>query len=95
MCCPVAAILMGFPRVALALIWLFTDRTRIAFDSFWIGALGFIFLPFTTVFWTVAYAPIGGVQGIGWALVILGFILDIASYTSGGESARRQRASYA
>lgn len=92
MCCPVALLFMGLPRVSLFLLWLFTDRMRIAFDSFWLPLLGFVFLPFTTVFWALAYAPVGGVQGIGWFFVAFGFILDIASYTGGRSEARRRAA---
>lgn len=94
MCCPLVLVLMGFPRVGLFLLWAFTDRLTIAFDSFWIGLLGFMFLPFTTIFWAVAYAPTGGVSGFGWVLVGLGLVLDIASYTSGGEAGRRRRNAY-
>ena len=58
--CLVALAAFLSPRFAIFLIWLFTDRMSIAFDSFWWGLLGFIFLPWTTLAWAVAYAPIRG-----------------------------------
>jgi len=79
------------PRLAIFLIWLFGDRMDVAFNSFWIGFLGFLFLPWTTLAWAVAYAPIQGVTGFGWFIVILGFVFDLSSY-SGGFQARRARA---
>jgi hypothetical protein len=79
------------PRLAIFLIWLFGDRMDYAFNSFWIGFIGFLFLPWTTLAWTIAYAPILGVTGFGWFVVILGFAFDIGSY-SGGAQARRARA---
>jgi hypothetical protein len=85
---------LAVPRVALALMWLFDlldDRLSMAFDSFVLGFLGFLLLPYTTLFYALAYAPIGGVSGFGWFLVILGFLMDLSSYT-GGEYSRRQRA---
>ncbi len=89
--CIVALAALLSPRLAIFLIWLFGDRMDYAFDSFWIGFIGFLFLPWTTLAWTVAYAPIQGVSGFGWFIVILGFVFDIGSYTSGYQ-ARQARA---
>ncbi len=82
--------LSGAPRLALFLTWLFTDKLTIALSSFWVGFLGFLVLPFTTVMYAWAYAPVRGVNGIGWFFVALGVVLDISSYTSGGAYRRRQ-----
>ena len=84
MCCFV--LLLGFlgPRVAFLAVWLFgDDRVQHAFsNNFWWPLLGVIFLPWTALAYVAAWAPTGGVSGIGWLIVILGFILDIASYAS-------------
>jgi hypothetical protein len=80
------------PRLALFLLWLFdNDRTSAAFDSFWVPLIGFFFLPWTTLAWAVAYAPVRGVTGFGWFLVIFAFVADITTYVS-GRQARRQQA---
>lgn len=80
------------PRLALFLVWLFDNpRMEAAFDSFWVPLLGFFFLPWTTLAWAVAYAPVKGVSGFGWFLVIFAFFVDISTYT-GGARARRQQA---
>jgi len=89
-CCVGVSVLAGAPRFALALMWIFSDRLTIAFSSFWIGFFGFLLLPFTTAFFALAYAPIGGVTGIGWAFVLLGVLLDISTYT-GGRRSRQNR----
>jgi hypothetical protein len=89
--CFIALVAMLSPRLAIFLIWLFSDRMSIAFNSFWIGLAGFLFLPWTTLAWAVAYAPIRGVTGFGWFVVILAFLVDISSYTQ-GYRARRTRA---
>lgn len=83
------------PRLGLFLLWLFTDRTTIAFDSWWIGLLGFLFLPWTALAWVVAYQPIEGVTGFGWFLVVLGFIFDITTHLGGGKADRDRRNSTA
>lgn len=86
--------LAGAPRLAIVILLIFTDRLTVAFESFWFGLLGFLLLPFTTVFFALAYSPAdGGVTGIGWAFVVLGLLLDLASYSSGGYgNQQRQRA---
>jgi len=63
----------------------------VAFGSFWVPLLGFFFLPWTTLAWAVAYAPVRGVTGFGWFLVIFAFVVDVTTYT-GGARARRDRA---
>lgn len=90
-CCAGVLVLGGAPRLALFLLWLFTERLELAFDSFVIGLLGFIFLPYTAVLYALAYAPIEGVSGFGWFVVAFGFVLDITSYTSGGYANRRRQ----
>jgi hypothetical protein len=65
-----------------------------AFNSFWVPLVGFFFLPWTTLAWAVAYAPVRGVTGFGWFVVIFAFVVDITTYT-GGSRARRDRSAYA
>jgi hypothetical protein len=89
-CCAGVLVLGGAPRVAILVLEIFTNKMDIAFDSFILGFLGFLLLPYTTVFYALAYAPIGGVSGFGWFLVVLGFLIDISSYTSGEYSRRRR-----
>jgi hypothetical protein len=91
-CCAGVFLLGGAPRVAMFLLWVFSDRLTIAFNSFLLGFLGFLFLPYTAVFYALAYEPVRGVSGIGWFFVILGFVIDIGSYTSGGYAQRRRTA---
>ena len=87
MCCLVLIMAFLGPRVALFFTWIFSDQLKIAFDSFWIAFLGFLFLPWTTLFYAFAYQAFTGISGFGWILVAFGLFLDIASYTAG---ARRQ-----
>ncbi|MFT6563670.1 MAG: hypothetical protein ACJAY5_000403 [Actinomycetes bacterium] len=54
----------------------------LAFQSGWIGIIGFLFLPWTALAWVICYAPVFGVSGFGWFIVGLGFIADIGSYAS-------------
>ena len=82
MCCPLLILVFLGPRFAFGFVWLFTSRVTEAFSGNWILALlGLIFLPWTALAYVAAWAPTGGVTGIGWAVVIIGFVLDIATYS--------------
>jgi hypothetical protein len=97
MACGCLVLLLGsaFPRVALAIMWIFTDRVDIAFDGFLLPFAGLLFLPYTTFFYVLAYAPIAGVTGIGWFFVVLGFLFDMSSYGGSGRwGQRRYQQSY-
>lgn len=87
--CIVALIGLLAPRFTLFLLWLFSDRLTIAFNSFVQGFLGFLLLPFTTFLYAMSYHPTDGVTGFGWVLVAFGVVADLSSYF-GGERARRQ-----
>jgi hypothetical protein len=77
------------PRVAFFLTWVFTDRVSIAFHNGWfLPLLGLIVLPWTSLAYVFAYAPIFGVSALGWFIVVLGFLLDIATYAGGGSRNR-------
>ena len=61
------ALLAGFaPRVALVLIWIFTNLVDRAFTGFLIPLLGLILFPYATLFYVLAWSPVGGVSGWGW-----------------------------
>lgn len=87
--CLLALATLISPRLALFLLWLFSDRLSVAFDSFLLGFAGFLFLPWTTLAWAVATSPVEGVTGFGWFLTAFAFMGDLASYTSGARSRSR------
>jgi hypothetical protein len=77
-------------RLALFLLWIFTDRLSIAFRSGWEGILGFLLLPYATLFYALVYQPHKGVDGFGWVIVALGILLDLSSHMFGSRAARRR-----
>ena len=89
------ALLAGFaPRVALALVWIFTNWVDRAFNGFLIPLLGLIVFPYATLFYVLAYNPVsGGVGGWGWIFVVLGFVFDIGRWVGGGVTGRQRYAS--
>src|SRR6266571_2786686 len=83
-----------FPRVALLFVWLFTPLVNRAFTMVIWPILGIIFLPFTTLMYVLVYNPVVGVTGWGWFWIILGFLLDISSYSSSAYSNRNRMPGY-
>ncbi len=88
MCCIVALMGLIGPRVAFLYAWVFTAQVDQAYDDFWVPLLGVLFLPWTALFYAIAFAPGPGVGGFGVFLVLIGFLFDIASYTGGSYSRR-------
>jgi hypothetical protein len=86
--CLVALLALISPRLALFVIWLFSDLLSTAFQSWLIPLIGFFVLPWTTLayagMWTLG---LRGVAGFEWFLVILAFVVDLGSYV-GGRRAR-------
>jgi len=78
------------PRFGVFLLWGFTERMSIAFNEWWWAAIGFVFLPWTTLAWALVYAPVKGVTGFGWFIVGFAFLADLSVH-AGSATARRQR----
>jgi hypothetical protein len=90
MCCLFTLAAMISPRLGVVVLWAFTDRMTIAFDHWYWGLIGFLFLPWTTIAWALAYAPVRGVTGFGWVVVGFAFFVDLATHF-GSSQARRNR----
>jgi hypothetical protein len=92
MCCLFASLLLLGPRAVIFLWWLFEPtRWNVTFDSFFVPFLGFLFLPWTTLMY-VAVFP-GGLDTFDWIALAFAFLIDVASWGSGGFSGRRRYSS--
>lgn len=88
--CLLVIIIVAFPRVVLALMFLLTNYLQRAYHGLLIPLLGFIFLPITTIVyaWMVNnHMPLDGVNLI---ILIVAVLID-AGGLGGGEWHRRQR----
>ena len=77
------------PRVTLIFVWIFSDLVDRAFSGFVIPLLGLIALPYTTLFYVLAWSPVGGVSGWGWLVVALGFFCDLGHLAAGAMRGRQ------
>jgi hypothetical protein len=90
-CCLLVILGIFGPRFVFLLEWIFGHQVQLAFhDGFFAPLLGLVFAPWTALFYVLAYAPVGGVSGIGWVVVALGAFFDLMTYTSGGYRGRRR-----
>jgi hypothetical protein len=88
--CLLALLAAISPRFVIFLLWVFTDRLSIAFRSGWEGVLGFLLLPYTTLFYALVYAPGKGVDSFGWVIVAIGVLIDLSALTYGSRARRRR-----
>lgn len=77
------AILLGmvFPRLAIAILWFFSNWFKGAMFEHWIiPLLGFFFMPFTLLWYSVVFNWFGGNWGF-WQIVFmaLAIMLDITA----------------
>ena len=90
------AVLAGlFPRLAFAVYWIARPNAVAAVfgDALIWPFLGLIFLPFTTLIYTLLYLP-GGITGFDWVWVGLAFALDIGHYSYSAYGNRNQIPGY-
>jgi hypothetical protein len=68
------------PRVILVVMWLFTPLVNRAFEGWLWPLLGFVFLPFGTAAYVLAWNPVEGLSGGGWVFLVGGLLLDVGTY---------------
>jgi hypothetical protein len=84
-----------FARLALLVVWVSTPLVDRAFHWGWLlPLLGIIFLPITTLVYVLVYYISGGVTGWGWLWVVLAFLLDLGTHSSGAYTNRHRLPGY-
>lgn len=93
--CFVGCLALFMPRLALALVWLFTHYLGEAYQTWIWPLLGFIFMPLTTLAyaWAMHYGE-GSVSGLGLVVVVLAVLVDLGLLGGSRSSWRRYAARY-
>ena len=87
--CLVPLLALISPRLALFVIFLFSDLLSRAFDSWFLPFIGFFLLPWTTLAYAVMWSLSGnGVEGFEWLIVVLAFFVDLGAM-AGSDRYRR------
>ena len=88
MCCVLILLAFFTPRIVLFVLWLFTNYLSRAYDAFLLPFLGFVFLPATTLGYAIAQNELGGMNGLGLIVVLIGLAVDVG-LLGGGARQRR------
>ena len=86
--CLFALVAAFTPRLALIVLWIWTNLVDRAFSTFIVPLIGLLILPYATLFYVLAWSPVNGVSGWGWFFVILGGLMDIGHWTGGYATGR-------
>jgi hypothetical protein len=78
------------PRLALALVFLFSNYLGRAYDTMIWPLLGFFFMPLTTLAYAWAVNSHGTVTGIYLVVVVIAVLMDLGLVGGSGASARRR-----
>jgi hypothetical protein len=87
--CLIGCLALFMPRLALFLVWLFSDYLGKAYQTTIWPLLGFIFMPLTTLAYAWAWHHgDGSVSGIGLVVVVVAVLFDLGLLGT-SESSRR------
>ena len=82
--CLAALLALISPRLALFVLFLFTNMLDRAYDGWLLPLLGFFLLPWTTLAYAIVWdLGTAKVDGIEWFFVILAFLADLGAYAGG------------
>ena len=87
--CLFALLAIAFPRIAIVLLWLFTNFFAGVYQGIIVPVLGFIFLPLTLIVYTYllnTHQPMGTVQIV---IIFIAVIVDLGLVGGGTVSRRR------
>ncbi len=88
--CLFVFILLLFPRVALVLMWLFTNLLSRAYHGLLIPLIGFFFLPITTIVYALMVDYHVPIAGVNLVILIVAVLLDVGSHGGGADYYRRR-----
>ena len=88
--CLLLLLVLLFPRIVLAVLFLFSHYLQRAYQNLLILLVGFIFLPLTTLTYAWLENSRLPIEGVYLLLLIIAVIIDIGGL-GGGEFHRRRR----
>lgn len=88
--CLVVILVLAFPRIVLALLFLMSNYLERAYHGLLIPIIGFFFLPLTTLAYAWMMNTHQELAGINLIILLVAVIIDLGGL-SGGEYHRRRR----
>ena len=90
--CLLAIFAYSFPRLVIALVWLFSRYLERGYQTALWPILGFVFMPLTTLAYALAINSHGSLSGFYLFIFIIAVLLDLGTHGVGPLSKRRRRA---
>ena len=87
--CLVGCLALVTPRLALVLVFLFSNYLGRAYETLLWPVLGFFFMPLTTLAYAWAVNSHGTVTGIYLVVVVIAVLLDLGLVGTGARSRRQ------
>ena len=86
------AFVSSFSRIMLLMFWIARPaQMNLAFNTFILPCLGFLFLPITTMVYVWLLQGVGNsIQGLDWVWLILAVVLDFATVAGAGAANRNR-----
>lgn len=88
--CLIFIIVLAFPRIVLALLFLFSNYLGRAYHGLILPLLGFIFLPLTTLAYAWMVNSRMPLEGVNVLILVVAVVIDVGGL-GGGEYHRRSR----
>jgi O-antigen/teichoic acid export membrane protein len=87
--CLLLILFLAFPRVAMVLMYLFSNYLQRAYHDLLVLALGFVFLPLTTIVYAWLQNSHRHMEGVNVLILIAAVLIDVSGL-GGGEYHRRR-----
>jgi hypothetical protein len=88
--CLVLIVFLAFPRIALVLLFVFSNYLQRAYHDLLLPLLGFLFLPLTTLVYAWMVNTRMPIAGINLLILVIAVVIDVGGL-GGGEYHRRRR----
>jgi hypothetical protein len=88
--CLLLIVFLAFPRIALMLLFLFSNYLQRAYHGLILPLLGFLFLPLTTLAYAWMMNTRQPMAGVNLLILIVAVVIDLGGL-GGGEHHRRRR----
>jgi hypothetical protein len=87
--CLLVILVLAFPRIVLACLFLFTNYLTNAYHGLLIPVIGFFFLPLTTLAYAWMVNSHQTIAGVNLLILVIAVVIDLGGL-SGGEYHRRR-----
>jgi hypothetical protein len=88
--CLLLIIFLAFPRIALVVLFLFTNYLERAYHGLLLPLIGFLFVPLTTLAYAWMMNTRQPIAGVNLLILIIAVVIDLGGLSS-GEYHRRTR----